>query len=384
MSFTPYTGLKIFDAQLHLTLALYYSILILFYIFLPFYFLSRENKNSLKALGLFKEGFKKEFFAGLLLLVPTLIFLGLISQLLNKTGLVDDTFRMVLTKQNSPNLALWIILPLCIGAVAEEIFWRGYVFGAFRKKWGVLYAVVLQSILFSVCHGRSFIYFLIFGLWLTIIYEKRKNLISCIIIHAGFNFLIILGILLSIIMNQHIPAKNLEDAEITPEWWTKKPFFKIDLLQAPQEQWQYSVSKWGSQGKRFYKYEVKSLYKIIENFPGERKWCAKAHLAIGLIYYEVLHDPYRAILEFTRVTNNYPEQEEEYGQALLHLGEIYRNLGKLHNSKCYYSVFYEKYKDEKIFTSVLSKVAKTIQEITTESEKDKQLGGVGVGVGSQN
>ena len=70
-----------------------------------------------------------------------------------------------------------------IAPVAEEIVFRGLLYGFFRK-WGALFAIVASTLLFSLAHpGVSYVQ-ITGGIVFSISYEKEKNMIVPITIHT--------------------------------------------------------------------------------------------------------------------------------------------------------------------------------------------------------
>lgn len=70
-----------------------------------------------------------------------------------------------------------------IAPAAEEIVFRGIIYGFFRK-WGALFAIAASTLLFSLAHpGVSYVQ-ITGGILFAISYEKEKNLIVPITIHT--------------------------------------------------------------------------------------------------------------------------------------------------------------------------------------------------------
>ena len=82
--------------------------------------------------------------------------------------------------------ALVIIPPLI-----EELVFRGYLFPALAKRWGVVVGAVLSSLLFGLAHFQLnvTIYTLILGVLLCIMYYRLGSLWPSIIFHAINNYL---------------------------------------------------------------------------------------------------------------------------------------------------------------------------------------------------
>jgi membrane protease YdiL (CAAX protease family) len=70
-----------------------------------------------------------------------------------------------------------------IAPVAEELFFRGILYGFFRQ-WGLLFAILSSTMIFVLAHpGASYVQ-ITGGIIFAISYEKEKNLIVPITIHS--------------------------------------------------------------------------------------------------------------------------------------------------------------------------------------------------------
>ena len=72
-----------------------------------------------------------------------------------------------------------------IGPIAEEFFFRGIIYGFFRR-WGVLPALILSTLIFVIMHPIA-TYALtqtVGGIVFALAYEREKNLMVPIIIHV--------------------------------------------------------------------------------------------------------------------------------------------------------------------------------------------------------
>ena len=88
--------------------------------------------------------------------------------------------------------SLFIILPftVMIVPIAEELFYRAFLYNALRSRIPVVFAAIAQAALFSIIHFRgldSSIVLFIIGLCLLGIYLWRKTLIAPILVHACVN-----------------------------------------------------------------------------------------------------------------------------------------------------------------------------------------------------
>ena len=90
------------------------------------------------------------------------------------------------------NLVLFFIVGGMIGPVAEEFFFRGILYGFFRR-WGVVVAVFLSTLLFVLPHAihqRIPITQVVGGIVFAVAYEIGGSLIVPITIHALGNLAI--------------------------------------------------------------------------------------------------------------------------------------------------------------------------------------------------
>ena len=89
-------------------------------------------------------------------------------------------------------LVLFFVLGALIGPIAEEIFFRGILYGFFRR-WGVPAAILFSTLLFVLSHvsGTTIpITQLIGGILFAVSYEVEKNLLVPITIHSLGNLAI--------------------------------------------------------------------------------------------------------------------------------------------------------------------------------------------------
>src|SRR4030042_5028868 len=103
--------------------------------------------------------------------------------------------ELVANRNISSNIL--IIVTAVVAPFCEEIYFRGFLYPAFRKNFGVLVALFLSSFLFSLAHLElySFIPIMVIGWLLAYIYEKTKSIFTVIFLHSVYN-LILISILL--------------------------------------------------------------------------------------------------------------------------------------------------------------------------------------------
>jgi membrane protease YdiL (CAAX protease family) len=104
---------------------------------------------------------------------------------------ISELFRMQLPAESS-RLIIFILVGALIGPIAEEIFFRGILYGFFRK-WGIPAAILLSTLLFVLPHTAGSIIpvtQLIGGILFAVAYEVEKNLLVPITIHCLGNLAI--------------------------------------------------------------------------------------------------------------------------------------------------------------------------------------------------
>jgi len=79
-----------------------------------------------------------------------------------------------------------------IGPIAEEVFFRGVIYGFFRQ-WGAVIAIILSTLIFVITHpigGSIPVTQLVGGIVFALAYEKEQNLMVPITIHCLGNLAI--------------------------------------------------------------------------------------------------------------------------------------------------------------------------------------------------
>jgi len=104
---------------------------------------------------------------------------------------------------------LWLLTSFTLAPLAEEIFFRGFFYNAFRRRMPIAVAMVLQSLIFGLAHIRGatdIAITCVMGLVLTCIYEWRKTLLTPILVHAGINLVGALAVLAAMSAQAERPA----------------------------------------------------------------------------------------------------------------------------------------------------------------------------------
>ncbi|MCX6347392.1 MAG: CPBP family intramembrane metalloprotease, partial [Actinobacteria bacterium] len=108
----------------------------------------------------------------------------------------------LITNKNVSYIMLLIVVSV-IAPVCEEIFFRGFLFQGFKKRWGVPAGMLISSFLFSAAHLDlyNFLPLLAIGWVLAYLFHKTKSLLPVIFLHAIYNLILILILLSQFIIN---------------------------------------------------------------------------------------------------------------------------------------------------------------------------------------
>ena len=83
-----------------------------------------------------------------------------------------------------------IIMAIVVAPLAEEVFFRGMVYNALRRRMHFLFAALLQAAVFGFVHPFALTQRLMIstiGLCLALFYEWRKTLVSPVLLHSLTN-----------------------------------------------------------------------------------------------------------------------------------------------------------------------------------------------------
>jgi membrane protease YdiL (CAAX protease family) len=234
--------------------------------------------------------------------------------------------------QSAPNTYLslsLLIMAVSIGPVAEEFFFRGFLYNALKTRMPLWAAAVIQAAIFSVLHNYGFfnsIGVFLLGVAFVIVYERRKTILAPIVVHILFNALMVVPLLFLTIQNHHTAASTWEEAHERPAWLSLPTEQTVARQQDGREQVEYAIATWGSKGTRQWKREALAFTAVSDYFPRDRTACAKAKLGLVEIYAKHLLDYRRAIVEADDLLAQYPDQKEQYVSALLKKGYAYLML----------------------------------------------------------
>jgi membrane protease YdiL (CAAX protease family) len=108
-----------------------------------------------------------------------------------------DPIRLFLQVVADPRSVFWLFLLIgIIVPIGEEVFFRGFVYGGLRARWGVTVALIVSGLFFAVVHVQLVhgLPIFVLGLLLAALYERTQSLVAPIVTHALYNILFILSV----------------------------------------------------------------------------------------------------------------------------------------------------------------------------------------------
>ncbi|MFA5500883.1 MAG: CPBP family intramembrane glutamic endopeptidase [Candidatus Omnitrophota bacterium] len=172
------------------------SILDLLAVFFIIYFTVVQYKEDLRALGLSLKNCIRNIFYGVvgyIALIPVLItILAITAVIINITKYVPErqpVVELFLKEKNAAFLMYSSLFAAILGPFIEELFFRGFMYGALKKYAGALWSAVITAAIFAALHTHIVGFFPIFalGILLAYLYEKTGTLVSSITVHITHN-----------------------------------------------------------------------------------------------------------------------------------------------------------------------------------------------------
>jgi uncharacterized protein len=169
------------------------------------YFTVGQYGEKLASLGVSLKNFGRSVFygaVGYLAVVPPLVgTLVAIAFVLHVTKYVPDkqpVVELFLKERDTAFLAYTTVFAAFAGPVAEELFFRGFMYGALKKYVGIFWAMMVTAALFSALHTNmvGFLPIMVLGIALAYVYEKTGTLVSSITLHTIHNFTMVLFVFL--------------------------------------------------------------------------------------------------------------------------------------------------------------------------------------------
>jgi membrane protease YdiL (CAAX protease family) len=91
-------------------------------------------------------------------------------------------------------IVLFAIVAVVMAPLAEELYFRGFVFKGFANSWGWVWGAAVSGVVFSLAHMQLTLFFPLFalGFGLAWVYHHTGSLWTSITLHAVFNGIAVL------------------------------------------------------------------------------------------------------------------------------------------------------------------------------------------------
>ncbi len=161
---------------------------------LPIFFVTKVYTANLQEIGLTLKDFKKNLFAGLIVSFFLWVVLSIcdigIESLWGKGP--DHPYIQKLETSNNLISYLAVMSSIAILApISEEIYFRGFAYTVFKKRYGKTIGIILSSFLFAAMHFHLLwlFQFFLLGIVLSLLFDYTKSVVSVIVAHSGINLL---------------------------------------------------------------------------------------------------------------------------------------------------------------------------------------------------
>ncbi len=175
------------NPNIDLWVGLFPSLFELLFIAVAWWFSVRKYHAPWRTLGFVK--FRPSMLAvGFGLLWVTYFVIGIYNYFLRSFGLEMQTDVTPVVQELASPWPL-VFTAVVIAPVSEEIFFRGFVFGGLRPRYGWLRAAVISSALFAMAHGQLTFFpaaFLL-GFLFAYLYQRSGSVWPGLILHMVVN-----------------------------------------------------------------------------------------------------------------------------------------------------------------------------------------------------
>ena len=150
--------------------------------------------------GFSKIGFGRAVVTGGILLLaayPLVLLAEVVTQRLSRGTLEKQGIVELFNASSTLEQRVWIILlAVTVAPLAEEFFFRFFLYGVVKRYFGRGVGVVASALLFAAVHAHlpSFAPLFVLGICFTIAYEWSGSLLVCMTMHALFNALALIAL----------------------------------------------------------------------------------------------------------------------------------------------------------------------------------------------
>lgn len=155
------------------------------------------SKKSTKKLETTSKNNSGDFLIGIIsgIILGSIVLLGVFNDDKGIFSLLSINYmRTILYPVGIINMILFFLVFVIALPIAEEMFFRGYMFPSLEKQYNLIIAALITSISSSIFLSGSISFLLLFiaGLVFAFLYQKSEAIFSSIIAHMTFNLIITL------------------------------------------------------------------------------------------------------------------------------------------------------------------------------------------------
>lgn len=101
----------------------------------------------------------------------------------------QDVANIVMKSTTTYEIVIVFFVTSILAPISEELYFRGFLYRAFKKHFNILFSIIFTSLIFAGLHFDllRFIPLFVAAMWLNYIYEKYGNIYINIIAHAFWN-----------------------------------------------------------------------------------------------------------------------------------------------------------------------------------------------------
>ena len=169
------------------------------------YFTVTQYKEKLIALGISFKHFFRNIFYGIMsyvaiapVLLAILIGTSIFTNLIHYVPQEQPVVKLFLKEQNTRFLIYTTLFASVVGPMIEELFFRGFMYNAFKRHIGIFWSAVITAGIFACLHVHAvgFLPIMVLGLLLAYLYEKTGTLVASMTVHIMHNLSMLLLVLL--------------------------------------------------------------------------------------------------------------------------------------------------------------------------------------------
>jgi uncharacterized protein len=183
----------------NLTFSIFYGIQVLLMLGVVWFFAVYWRRSGLRDLGFRYYSIARTIWYTFLSLILIFLVSFIYVIILQKVFGIDAPGSKIDELVRSGNVSgnILIVVTAVIAPLCEEVYFRGFLYPAFRKSFGVVIGIFLSSIVFAAAHLDLFSFFpiMVIGWILAFMYEKTKSIFTVIFLHSIYNLILILILL---------------------------------------------------------------------------------------------------------------------------------------------------------------------------------------------